>query len=243
MGLYSKLFILLFLFLAACGKHDSSNSSFTETNQVDTGPKASTPEAKLLIAIDQNNKTDFDTQVVLVTDINAPLSNGETFLIHAIKQAKPFFVEALLEHGADPMLADKSGNTPLAAAQASGSTEILLILDHDNQLAEQQNILFDAVTNKDVDLMLQLLAAGVNPNFIHASGETPLTQAIIVSSLNTLRQLSGWIDPEGKTSTNVNMANASGKMPLTLAKEIDATQPGKFTKKIVDQLIRLGAQE
>jgi hypothetical protein len=210
---------------------------------VDSGPKASTPEAKLLIAIDQNNKAEFDVQLPLIADINAPLATGETFLIHAIKLKKVYFVDALIRHGANTQLADKDGNTPLTAAQSAGNPEILLLIDHDNQLFEQQNKLFDAVAIKDVDQMLKLLTAGVSPNFVHASGETPLTKIIMVSSLNTFNQLVDWRDPAGLTTVDINMVNAAGKTPLALARETDGTKPGKFTKKIVDKLISLGAKE
>jgi ankyrin repeat protein len=62
------------------------------------------------------------------TRVDAPDAAGRTALLEAVLARQPAAVRLLLEAGADPGRADRTGLTPRAAAQAGANAEIAALL-------------------------------------------------------------------------------------------------------------------
>jgi ankyrin repeat protein len=95
--------------------------------------------------------------------------DGNTGLIIAINRSDEVWTGFLLNKGADPNLAGKSGDTPLIAAARVGfesAVEWLLGLgakvDTANRMGETPLII--AVQQREVPVVRQLLSAGANPD-------------------------------------------------------------------------------
>jgi ankyrin repeat protein len=101
--------------------------------------------------------------------INARGFDGDTPLTIAVRNRSSNFVGFLLQHDADPDLADAKGNTPLTIATSLGWAEgIRLLLGHDaavnsaNRSGETALVL--AVQARQPRLVKMLLEAGANPD-------------------------------------------------------------------------------
>lgn len=226
-----KIFFLLFLATTACSKHETQNSSFTENNTNQGAKKADSVEEKILLAMSKGDKATF---IQILADnpnlINTPLSNGQSLLIVATLQDSALFIKELISQGADVAFVDNEGKTALMHAQEKKLASALLILDDSSALVEQ-NALFQAVVDKAQLTVDAKLKSGVNPNFIHESGETPLTQAITLGFIPIAKTLLQF------PITDVNFPNAAGKTPLALARELKSKKP------LIDALIAAKAQE
>ncbi|MBY0315135.1 MAG: hypothetical protein K2Q26_06425 [Bdellovibrionales bacterium] len=227
-----KIALTVFLFfVAACGKHSSVNSAFLDNSNSFQGNQNKTDEEKLIMAIDVGNEAAFDGFLADVDDLNRLLTNGRTYLIHATIQNRARFVWKLLQKGADVSVLDSLGKTAIDHAQ--DNPKMWNLLDSDRQKEQQENF-FTAVENEDTLGLQKMLEEQVNPNFLHASGQTPLTRAVQLKSLPVVRTISRWKDKDGINTIDLALPNGAGESALGIAKE-------KNIKKIIDELVKNGA--
>lgn len=114
-----------------------------------------------------------------------PDRTGRTALVLAAEEDRPAMVAALLEAGADPMLADEFGRTPLHAAaepcaQRIAVAELLLKAgadpnDRDSQGRTPLHVALQMLRSYcvSVELVRVLVAAGADPRVRDAQGATP----------------------------------------------------------------------
>lgn len=222
---------MVLIFVVACGKHSSVNSAFLDNSNSFQGNQNKTDEEKLIMAIDVGNEAAFDGFLADLEDVNRVLSNGRTCLIHATIQNRARFVWKLLLKGADVAAVDSSGKTAIDHAQ--DNAKMWNLLDNKRQKS-QQEIFYTAVENEDTLGLQKMLEEQVNPNFLHASGQTPLTRAVQLKSLPVVRTISRWKDKDGINSIDLALTNSAGESALGIAKE-------KNIKKIIDELVKNGA--
>lgn len=222
------IFLLILAALSACGKHDASNSSFIRPSQKTSGDASS-----IFLDIKTGNVTDFASKLSAVSDINAVYDDGNTLLTFATEQNKPAIVKILIENGADPGIANKGGVNSLDIARQNNYLAIWLMLDPTKQ-AEEQEKLFTAVLNNKVGDLRKSLQSGVDPNFVHSTGETPLTQAVKLKNkgIGSIRELGKWVDANGVTTTNLELPNAEGKTPYQVAVEMNESKVLAEFKKL-----------
>jgi len=229
------LFVSL-LFVIACGKHSTDNFGYTKKVIAAEGDKPETPADFMKLAIDQKDLPAFQKLLDDGIDVNVVLKEGSTPLIYATLADNAKFVYMLIQKGADLTLVDANGKTALDHALAQKRDRIALLLDPP-KMAEFQNELFAGVLDENVDIVNAKLLAGTDPNFLHESGESPLTQAVLLKSIGLVRTIAKWKDTDlGVTMTDVNLPNANGQKPLAIALE------KKFTA-IANELKKLNAQE
>lgn len=151
---------------------------------------------------------------------------------------------------------DDDGKSSVDHAKAN-SPRIFLLLDQEQQLLKGTELVTMIDAKRDTKVF-ELLGAGVNPNFIdEASGETPLTKAILSigkkvganptaqekalkRAITIARFLIEWQDKElGVTTIDINLPNREGFTPLGFA----ISKDNQDNKEIIDLLIRLNAKE
>ena len=103
------------------------------------------------------------------TIVNGRNSKGQTALNVAIARSDSLWTRFLIGKGADPNLADKSGDTPLIAASRVGfidAVELLLArgakVDSANRMGETPLII--AVQQRELPIVKLLLEKGANPD-------------------------------------------------------------------------------
>lgn len=120
------------------------------------------------------------------TIVNArDLSSGETALHIVVRRRDDLWTKFLLEHGADPNIADKSGVTPLTLAASLGfveGAERLLKagarIDVNN--ASGETPLISAVHRRDMAIIRLLLKNGANPDKTDNSGRSARDYATLM---------------------------------------------------------------
>lgn len=215
------LFIFCVLAILACGKHESNNSGTIKGKSTLQGDQASTVEEFLLKAISGDDKVEFQKNLEMVTDINAPTKEGRTYLIQSVMSNKPFFVMELMKKGADPLIVDSAGKTAMDYAADNNLIRIQLILDQSKSLTYQADLFLNVEKGATTNVG-NLLEEGVNPNVQNENGETPLTLALKTfqmqkksSLLLTALKITVWNDDEfSLTATDVNFRNQQGESPL-----------------------------
>lgn len=233
----AKLFILIFIIVAACGKHESDSSGYTATGSVSDGLQAGTVEGKLKTSMDTG-----DIQVFLEliaqgasVDTRLPDTKNATLLIYSAVKNLPKFAHFLILNGADITLANDDGNTAYQMAESIGSRDRILMLIDPNRQKQAQLELWDAVKKKKVATIIAKLKEGADPNFIDEdSGQTPLTQSmLLVKAANVVKTLAEWKDPDfGVTATNVDFPNGEGLTPLAFALLHNNTDAAQILKKL-----------
>jgi ankyrin repeat protein len=119
---------------------------------------------------------------------------GNTALISACFEGQLELAQILLEHDADPNIANTEGNTALMFACDKGYVEIVKLLlqykadvnmkDEDNSTA-----LFDACAGDFIDIVRLLLEHNADPNIVNVEGDTALTFAVHPDSIEVARLL------------------------------------------------------
>ncbi|MEQ9367973.1 MAG: ankyrin repeat domain-containing protein [Coleofasciculus chthonoplastes F3-SA18-01] len=117
---------------------------------------------------------------LLIADVNARNSYGETPLHKAVENDKTEVVELLLAKGANSNAQDNQGETPLH--KADNTTIIELLLDQNANSNAQDNwgntSLHNAASLLKLDQVTLLIAKGANVNARNNQGNTPLHIAI-----------------------------------------------------------------
>lgn len=240
----SLFFALVCLFFTACGKHESENFGFIKTEVAEKDDAIDSPAEKIKVSIDTGDREAFEALLNENIDVNIVLEEGQTALIYATIEGRDYFVFLLMKKGADTTLIDSSGQTALQYAVKLERVRIQLLLDPSQQAALQEKLI-ETITNDSDEVFMevsQLLAEGADPNFVHATGETPLTLAIQVLS-NSATALINWRDEGFEiTATNLNLPNAAGLKPLAVAKT-HSKQKHNTIKKIISTLTEINAEE
>jgi len=119
---------------------------------------------------------------------------GQTALMWAAAGKHADIVQLLIDHGADPRLASKSGFTPLlfAAQQGDiGSAAALLAagVDVNSKMPNGSNALIVTAASGHEELGKFLLAKGAQPNVQDRFGMTPLHMAAQAGQLGLVKEL------------------------------------------------------
>ena len=159
---------ILLCCVAGCARSSMSNDAF------------SSPDLSALAdAVRRGDAPEIRRQLERI-DPDTPGNDGSTLLMSAIRQGGAASVEALLEGGADPNLADPTGETPVHAAAFSGDAGLLrTVLAHGgspNARDAQTGAtpLVQALLSPNNDQYQVLLDAGADPNLADHNRDTPL---------------------------------------------------------------------
>ena len=143
-------------------------------------------ETRLRLAIDEDQPGSLPTIVELVKqgqDIRTTGTQGQTVAMVAAFWNDPALLQAALDGGADPNVADLAdGNTALIEAMFAPSIEPTRILlqagaDVNHQSKSGDTALMCAVRNAQFDIIPLLLGAGAKLDLKNAKGETALDLA------------------------------------------------------------------
>jgi len=177
---------------------------------------------------------------------------GASALLRACGAGHREIAACLLDAGADPALAARSGVTPLAAAVAARREALVaLLLQHevsaDQRLPNEATALMVAAAMGYPEIAEQLLDAGAEVNAVDAGGRSALHAAAQFGfehndSLRARRLFDGLL----KRNADINHADSEGKTPLLLllgaqlrpGSECDATHIGA----LVPLLLEAGAR-
>ncbi|KAL6006869.1 hypothetical protein ACLOJK_032365 [Asimina triloba] len=156
--------------------------------------------------------------------------DGETPLLHAVRQGHVTTAKYLLEHGADPDASSELGATPLHHAAGIGNIELLSFLiskgaDVDSQ-SDAGTPLIWAAGHGQKDAVKVLLEHHANVNAETDDSITPLMSAVAAGSLPCLELLI-------QAGANVNVS-AGGATPLHIAADSGSTE-------IINCLLKAGA--
>ena len=147
---------------------------------------------------------------------------GASALLRACGAGHREIAAHLLDAGADPALAARSGVTPLAAAVAARrESTVGLLLEHkvapDQRLPNEATALMVAAAMGYPEIIEQLLDAGAEVNAVDAGGRSALHAAAQFGfehndSLRARRLFDGLL----KRGADINLADGEGKTPLLL---------------------------
>ena len=144
-----------------------------------------TPEACLLVAIDEGDTEKFMDALEKGADVDAV--SGSWLKLSALMKAAHFgrlaMVKELLDRGADTTLRDSEGHDALRYSIYSDNPELirLLMKRYAGSLRERRELVSIAAVNGCEEAMLVLLQAGIPPNFLNEYDETPLDVARLCS--------------------------------------------------------------
>jgi ankyrin repeat protein len=234
---YSKIFhlsttVFLLVLLTACGKHESSGSSFVRPqNEIFEGTKNAIDEA-----ITADDPKALGAILAGGVDVNSTLEGGQTLLIKAAVNGSVRVVHLLLRKGADVKRTDAEGKTARERASEKGVQRVLVLLDPTEQEKVRAELV--ALINEPGRNITATLNKGADPNFIDTqnNGESPLTLAIEKGNERAAKILAKWRDSFEVTNIDVNFANQGGMRPLAKARV-------KNLSAIVSLLESLGAKE
>ncbi|XP_045072042.1 ankyrin repeat and SOCS box protein 2 isoform X3 [Coregonus clupeaformis] len=164
---------------------------------------------------------------------------GRTALILAVEREKVACVEALLEKGADPDLANKDRESPLYKACEMDNAEIVAMLLNHGAVVNKYSIhgwtaLLEAVSRNNVEICEMLVQNGANLSPTNMYGFTPLSTAAQSGHVETLRFLikhGADINREASDgSTALYEAAKNGHediVEILLSQKADANKAGK----------------
>ena len=153
------------------------------------GTQENTPEACLLIAIDEDDTEKFMDALEKGADVDAV--SGSWHKLTALMKAAHFgrlaMVKELLDRGADTTLYDGHGGDVLYHSIHSNNPEIIRIFmkRYAGSLRERRDLVNWAAANGYEKAVYVLLQAGIPPNFINEHGETALDAALRANTPRT----------------------------------------------------------
>jgi len=146
------------------------------------------------------------------TEVNAPGPDGDYPLHVAVRQGRVAIARELIEHGAELDVRDAEGRTPLHVALANGKIPAARLLSDHGADADLQRLLFELVRAgvADRDTLEFLTKRGVDLNQLGPAGKAPLHIAVEAGDVRLAKRLIA-------AGADVNLADAEGRTPLTLA--------------------------
>jgi hypothetical protein len=215
-----------------CGHHSGEARTYVRPGEVRRGESPKTAAEKMERAIGADDAAEVERLVKQgEIGVEGPLANGRTPLNHAVRNAKNRIVHFLVKMGAKPDVVDgNDGMTAKAYAEVKDLGRIRALLDfelRDRHRAELLGYIRDGSPHMIENFLRE---SGVDPNFLDAEGDTPLTLAVRLSvnesQIDLIQALVQWKDPEldGLTATDVNMRNAAGKTAFALARELNLSE-------------------
>ena len=153
------------------------------------GTQENTPEACLLIAIDEDDTEKFMDALEKGADVDAVSGSWHklTALMKAARFGRLAMVKELLDRGADTTLYDGHGIDVLYHSIHSNNPEIIRIFmkRYAGSLRERRDLVNWAAANGYEKAVYVLLQAGIPPNFINEHGETALDAALRANTPRT----------------------------------------------------------
>ena len=162
------------------------------------------------------------TEPEVKANINAQNRDGETALFIAVDEKREKAADLLLKAGADPILSDKEGWSPLMTAAWRNSLPLVERLLTEPEVKANINLqngagktaLFIAVKEEQEEITELLLGAGADPILSDKEGISPLMTAAWRNSLPLVERL--LTEPEVKA--NINAQNRDGETALFFAR-------------------------
>ncbi len=151
----------------------------------------------LIFAAEQRSVNCLEYMLECGADPDHQDADGETALIQSVCFASHRFecTQALLVHGADPNLSEKSKNTALMYACALGHVDAVRALleydaDPDRQDSEGSTALMEAAVNPHgAEVVRLLLQQGADPDLCDQDGRTALIHASTYPHMNSIQAL------------------------------------------------------
>lgn len=207
------LFIISLILLGGCGRNEAEYYGYAKKEDSQQSKKIVLSSSEQISTSIQNNDWIFlDQQIKSGLSLNFILDSGRTLLNESVQWNQESIFKNLIQLGADPSIEDQTGNTTLE--MCSEKINFLVILEP-NRLPGYQKQLRQFLENEDFDEVKNMLELKMNPNFLFEDGESPLTFSIVNNLENAVRVI---ISTQFKT--DINLKNAAGKSPLTLAKDL-----------------------
>ena len=171
-------------------------------------------------------------------NINAQNENGATAFFKAVNQGHQEIMDLLLEAGADPILPDKDGYTPLRRLVSWGRTKAVKKLlkieavkkNINAQNESKETAFFNAAWYGHLEIMDLLLEAGADPILPDKNGNTPLIRAAHSGKTAAVRRL---LKIEA-VRQSINAQNEWGRTAFLRANE-------QGHQEIMDLLLEAGA--
>ncbi len=141
--------------------------------------------AKLLITLDAQTQQDQKAKA-----LNFSNNNAETPLLVAAQKKNVALVKLLLEHGANPDLADRRAFAPIMAAAQSGNGEIVTALLDAKAKVDIHDVsgltpLKAAIQGNHPEIVKLLLDRGANPDFVRGNDELPVQMVLAMKPFNS----------------------------------------------------------
>jgi ankyrin repeat protein len=153
-----------------------------------------------------------------VVNIKNSLS-GKSPIHYASCNGHPEVAAFLLANGADPIVVDNFGNTPLHVASLRGDIETIKLLlkpEYNVDVNKKNNggdtPLYWASDNGHPEVVALLLANGADPRVVDNDGNTPLHIAFSAGDIETIKLLL-----KSEYNVDVNKKNNDGITPLYIA--------------------------
>lgn len=216
------------LFLTACQRNESEYYGYAKKEDTNPSKKITLSNSEQLSNSIQNGNWPFlEKQIEGGLSVNFILDSGRTLLNESIQWDQEVIFKNLLQLGADPKIKDQTFVD--AFEMAAEKISFIVILDP-SRFAGFQKELIEYLESEDNDEIKRLLEQKIDPNFLMASGESPLTHAISNNLENTVR-----IFINAQYKTDIYFKNSSNLSPLALSKKLNL-------KRIEKLLIGRGAE-
>lgn len=212
----------------ACGRNEAEYYGYARKDDGNTKNKiVHSSSEQISNAIQNGDWAGLNEMIKNGLSVNNQLDSGRTLLNESVLWENEEIFKNLLALGADPKIKDQTGVDTLE--MCADKINFLVLLEP-SSLSTYQTEFVSYLEAEDNDELKRMLEQKLNPNFMLASGETPLTYAVNNNVENSVRTL---LTPAYKT--DVHLKGQTGKTALALSKELNL-------KRIEKILIARGAQ-
>lgn len=220
--------ICLSLLSISCSRNEAEYYGYARKDDGKQNQKIIlSPSEKISTAIQNNDWNSINALLSTGLPVNTILDSGRTLLNESVLWDREDIFKNLMVAGADPKLKDQTGTDTVEMCAEKINFQVLL---DPTLLPKFQDELFSYLESEDNDELKRLLEQKLNPNFVSATGETPLTYAVTNNLENAVRILTS-----PSFATNAHLKNQAGKTALALSQELNL-------KRIEKILLSRGAQ-